>query len=56
MTYILINLSIIDIGACRDTFLALKPKVQKDVGPVSPIQYIYRDWIKELDPNEVDNG
>ena len=26
------------------------------LGPMSPIQWICREWVKELGPNELDNG
>ena len=26
------------------------------LGPMSPIQWICRKWVKELSPNELDNG
>ena len=33
-----------------------KPKSQKDFSPKSPIQWIYREWVKKLGSNELDNN
>ena len=31
-------------------------QVIQSLGPVSPLQWIYREWVEELSPKEWDNG
>ena len=38
------------------SWLAVLAQIIWGLGPISPIQWIYREWVKKLSPNELDNG